>query len=179
MRVTSVQPNRKPLRLSHHDYSQAGPYFVTICTHKMSCLLGTVCDAHIILNPAGETAREVWYALPERFPRVVLDEFIIMPNHLHGILAFVGAGLAPPDAASMKSERPSLCSLPAIIGAFKSISTIKINRLLKRSGKSFWQRNYYEHIIRNGDDMKNAQRYILENPLKWSPESEHPESRNR
>ncbi len=178
MQVTSCHPTRKPLRLPNHDYSHAGPYSVTICTQKNVCLLSTVRAEHVYLNLAGEVAHETWYALPQRFPRVVLREFIIMPNHLHAILAFVGAGLAPPDDASMKSNHRGLCSLPAVIGAFKSISTIKINRLLKRSGL-FWQRSYYEHIIRNGDDMKNAQRYILENPLKWSLDPEHPESRRR
>jgi putative transposase len=169
MQESSAHPTRKLLRLPNHNYSQAGPYFVTICTHNMSCSLGTVRGQQVDLSPAGEVARETWYALPERFPPIALDEFIIMPNHLHGILAFLGAGLASPGP----------CSLPAVIGAFKSISTIKINRLLKRCGQPFWQRNYYDHIIRNGDDMKNAQRYILENPLKWSSDLEHPESWNR
>jgi putative transposase len=179
MQVTYTHPTRKLLRLPNHDYSQAGPYFVTICTHDMSCLLGTVRGEHVHLSLSGEIVRETWHALPERFPRVVLDEFIIMPNHLHAILAFVGAGLAPPNAAGMKSERPSLCSLPAVIGALKSISTIKINRLLNRSAVPFWQRSYYEHIIRDGDDMKNTQRYILENPFRWSSDPEHLDSRNR
>jgi putative transposase len=142
-------------------------------------MLSTVRGEQVDLSPAGEVARGVWYALPDRFPQLVLDEFIIMPNHLHAILAFVGAGIAPPDAATMKSGHLNLYSLPAVIGAFKSISTIKINRLLSRSGLPFWQRSYYEHIIRNSGDMKNAQRYILENPLKWSLDPEHPQSRRR
>ena len=179
MQVTSARPNRKPSRLPNHDYSHAGPYFVTICTHNNSCLLSTVQGEHVHLSLAGEVARETWHALPDRFPQVALDEFVIMPNHVHGILALVGAGLAPPGAPNVKSTFSSHCSLPAVIGAFKSISTIKINRLLKRSGQLFWQRSYYEHIIRNGEDMKNAQRYILENPLKWSLDREYLESRKR
>jgi REP element-mobilizing transposase RayT len=120
------------------------------------------------LNLAKEVAHETWHALPDRFPQVVPDDFVIMPNHVHGILALVGAGLAPPDAAAVKSNLSRQCSLPAVIGAFKSISTIKINRLLKRSGQLFWQRGYYEHIIRNGEDMKNAQRYFGK-PLEMVP----------
>jgi REP-associated tyrosine transposase len=174
MQVMPDHPTRKPLRLVNHDYSQAGPYFVTICTQNKSNTLGTVCGEQVDLSPAGQLAREVWYALPERFPQLVFDEFIMMPNHLHAILAFVGAGLAPPAVGNAKNDRANSCSLPSIIGAFKSISTIKINRLLRRRGQPFWQRSYYEHIIRNGDDMKNAQRYILENPSKWSSDPEHP-----
>jgi putative transposase len=109
-----------------------------------------------------------------------------MPNHLHVILAFVGEGLAPPSSAlaqpnttRAKNAAPGRFSLPDVIGAFKSISTIKINRLLKRAGQPFWRRSYYDHIIRNGDDMKNAQRYTSENPMKWSLDPEHPESQKR
>jgi putative transposase len=172
--ITSAHPTRKSLRLPNHDYSQAGPYFVTICTHNKLCCLATVRGEHVDLSIAGGAARETWHALPERFPQSILDEFIIMPNHVHAILAIVGAGLAPPVAPNSARAHAISCSLPSIIGAFKSISTVKINRLLKRSGLPFWQRSYYEHIIRSGDDMKNAQRYIQENPLKWSSDPEHP-----
>jgi REP-associated tyrosine transposase len=168
MEITRIHPTRKTLRLPNHDYSHAGPYFVTICTQNKVCSLGTVQGEHVDLSPTGKVVRESWYSLPERFPRIVLDEFIIMPNHLHAILSFVGEGLAPPSSG---------CSLPSVIGAFKSISTIRINRLLKRANQPLWQRSYYDHIIRNGDDMKNAQRYILENPLMWSLDPEYPESR--
>jgi REP-associated tyrosine transposase len=186
MQITQSHPARRTLRLPNHDYSHAGPYFVTICTQNKVCSLGTVQGEQVDLNPAGRVARESWYSLPERFPQLVLDEFIIMPNHLHAILAFVGEGLAPPSSALAQPEtmlnesnQANRCSLPSVIGAFKSISTIRINRLLKRAGQPFWQRSYYDHIIRNGDDMKNAQRYILENPLMWSLDPEHPELRNR
>jgi putative transposase len=172
--ITSPHPTRKLLRLPDHDYSRAGPYFVTICTYHKLCRLGTVRGEQVDLSLAGEAAHKTWYALPERFPQLVLDEFIILPNHVHAILAIVGAGLAPPPVPSTQGDHAVSCSLPSIIGAFKSISTIKINRLLKRSGLPFWQRSYYEHIIRNGDDMKNAQRYIQENPLKWSSDPERP-----
>jgi putative transposase len=87
--------------------------------------------------------------------------------------------LAQPNTTRAKNTAPGRFSLPDVIGAFKSISTIKINRLLKRAGQPFWQRSYYDHIIRNDDDMKNAQRYISENPMKWSLDPEHPESQKR
>jgi len=170
---------RKPLRLPNHDYCQAGPYFVTICTKGNSYSLGAVHGEAVVLSRAGQLARGAWYTLPERFPQLVLDEFIIMPNHIHALIAFVGAGLAPPCVGNQENGPAKRCSLPSVIGAFKSISTIKINRLQGARGQPFWQRSYYEHIIRDGDDMKNAQRYILENPMKWSLDSEHPESPKR
>lgn len=89
-------PRRKPIRLRGYDYSQSGAYFETICVHGKRCLLSSVAGKFVELTPAGEVVRNVWNALPERFPRVVLDEFVIMPNHLHGVLALVGEGLAPP-----------------------------------------------------------------------------------
>jgi putative transposase len=179
MQVTEFHPTRKPLRLPNRDYSHAGPYFVTICTHNKSCFLGVVRDEHIYLTPAGQTARDVWYSLPERFSTLVFGEFIIMPNHLHCILAFVGAGLAPPIRVGAKGDGQRPYSLSMVIGAFKSISAIKINRLLKRSGRPVWQRSYYDHIIRDGNDMRNAQRYILENPMRWSMDPEYSAAQKR
>lgn len=117
-----------------------------------------------MLSPIGEIVRSEWITLPERFPRLVLDDFVIMPNHLHGVLAFVGhAGGASPS--------PTLFE---VIGAFKSISTIKVNRLLRRRGAPLWQRSYYEHIVRTGEDLRKIQRYILENPFMWSLDPENP-----
>src|SRR5258708_22674252 len=89
-------PQRKSIRLQGFDYSLAGAYFVTICTHGKRCLLGSIVGKSVELSPAGEIVQAVWNSLPERFPRLVLDEFLIMPNHVHAVLGFVGAGLAPP-----------------------------------------------------------------------------------
>lgn len=117
-----------------------------------------------MLNPIGEIVCAEWCALAERFSRLVLDEFVIMPNHLHGVLAIVGEGLAPP-------ARPTLFE---VIGAFKSISTVKVSKLLRRRGVALWQRSYYEHIVRAGEELRKIQRYILENPLMWSLDPENP-----
>jgi REP element-mobilizing transposase RayT len=114
--------------------------------------------------------RSEWIALPERFSRLVLDEFVIMPNHLHGVLAFVGH-VGGASHAGGASPSPTLFD---VIGAFKSISTIKVNRLMGRRGVPLWQRSYYEHIVRTGEDLRKIQRYILENPLMWSLDAENP-----
>src|SRR5271168_291460 len=183
MPTPSDLPNRKTLRLKGYDYSHAGAYFVTICTANKKPLLGSIVDGHVTLSPAGEIVRAVWNALPSRFPRLLLDEFVIMPNHFHAVLAFVGEGLAPPAATIAKlappgsaplAEKSANCSIPDVIGAFKSISTIQVNRHLRTKGSALWQRSYHDHIVRTGEDMGNIQRYIFENPLLWSSDPENP-----
>jgi REP element-mobilizing transposase RayT len=174
---------RKPVRLAYHDYSSVGPYFVTISTHNQRRILSSISSTEVILTNAGETVREIWLSMPGRFPGLVLDEFVIMPNHFHALLAFatpralaarrisVGEGLAPPSPVVPANRKPICgvaCSLPSVIGAFKSLSTIRVNKLLNTPSKPLWQRTYHDHIIRTADDMKNAQRYIQENPLRWS-----------
>lgn len=157
-------PHRKQLRLRGYDYTFPRAYFVTICSAGKRPVFGSIRGERIVLSPAGEIVRSEWIALAERFSRLVLDEFVIMPNHLHGVLAFVGhAGGASPS--------PTLFE---VIGAFKSISTIKANRLLRRRRVPLWQRSYYEHIVRTGEDLRKIQRYILENPLMWSSDPENP-----
>jgi len=164
MRDPIALPHRKRLRLRGCDYAFPGVYFVTICSAGRSPIFGSINGKNIVLSAAGAIVRAEWRALPERFSRLVLDEFVIMPNHLHGVLAFVGdAGGASPSP-----------TLSEVIGAFKSISTIKVNRLLRRHGAPLWQRSYYEHIVRAGDDLGKIQRYISENPLMWSLDPENP-----
>lgn len=157
-------PHRKQLRLRGCDYAFPGVYFVTICSAGKRPVFGSIRRESIVLSPAGEIVRSEWIALAERFARLVLDEFVIMPNHLHGVLAFVGgAGGASPS--------PTLFD---VIGSFKSLSTIKIKRLLRRRGIPLSQRSYYEHIVRAGEDLRKIQRYISENPLMWSLDPENP-----
>ena len=185
-----VLPGRKHLRLRGYDYAFAGVYFVTICSAGKRPVFGSIRGERAVLSPAGEIVRSEWTALVERFARLVLDEFVIMPNHLHGVLAFVGhaGGASPAPTTTTTTTKPGGASLDPkggaspsptlfdVIGAFKSISAIKVNRLLGRRGVPLWQRSYYEHIVRTGEDLRKIQRYILENPLMWSLD---PENRNR
>ena len=99
--------HRRSLRLKSYDYSRAGAYFVTICTHGHECLFGEIMDGEMRLNAAGQAAQAEWVRLPERFQSLELDEFVIMPNHLHGII-LVGAGLAPPGGKGAASSAPTL-----------------------------------------------------------------------
>jgi putative transposase len=155
---------RKQMRLAGCDYSREGPYFVTICTHEKRCILGAVTGDVVTLTHVGEAVQETWLGLAGRFPTVVLDEFIVMPNHMHGVLGFVGAGFTPPGvgmetvSAAKQDQRPSLSD---VICAFKSVS-MRMARLKGHAGM-LWHRGFYEHIVRDGEDMRNIQRYILEN----------------
>ena len=168
-----LSPTRKTLRLRTHDYSQPAAYFLTICTDQKRCRLSRVNDGQVTLTPVGHIVRQSWHDLPTRFPHVIQDIFVIMPNHIHAIL-FVGVGLAPPAVnTSTASAAAPRVSLSGIIGAFKSISTINTNRLSQRLGDLLWQRSYYEHIIRDAEDMKKVQRYILENPMRWELDPEN------
>ncbi len=165
-----------------YDYSQAGAYFVTICIHSRQCLFGDAADGRMALNQAGWLVQQTWEQLPGRFPSVALDTFVVMPNHIHGVIAIsgcpVGAGLAlpgEPTGAAVQGTASSTPTLGDVIRAFKSVSAIQVNRLLSRSGQPLWQRNYYEHIIREEDDLGRIRQYILDNPVKWPEDTEHPQ----
>ena len=151
--------HRRSIRLPGYDYSQPGAHFVTICTYDRELSLQA--------DEVKEAVRSVWLGLPARFPRVVLDEFVIMPNHLHGIVI-----LAPTPAS--KDATSSAPTLGTIIRAFKSISAIQSNRMLNRSGLPFWQRNYYEHLIRDEEELNIIRRYICDNPRNWLEDPDNP-----
>lgn len=180
MQNPTALPHRKQLRLRGYDYAFPGVYFVTICSAGKRPVFGSVNEGKTVLSSIGEIVRSEWIALAERFAGLVLDEFVIMPNHLHGVLAFVGdaGGASPSPTTTNTAMSPGRASpsptLFEVIGAFKSISTIKVNKLMGRRGVPLWQRSYYEHIVRTGEDVRKIQRYILENPLMWSLDPENP-----
>jgi putative transposase len=164
---------RRSLRLREYDYSQSGAYFVTICTCNKDCLFGHVSAGEMMLNDAGRIVHTAWNELSIRFPGLELDAFTTMPNHIHGILVFVGAGLALPDKEGAASSAPTLGD---VMRAFKSLSAIRVNRMAKRTG-SLWQRNYYEHVIRNENDLDRLRRYIYDNPGQWAEDENNPEKK--
>jgi putative transposase len=163
-------PRRTRIRLATCDYSREGPYFVTICVAGMQCLFGRVDGNVVRLSKAGCVARETWMGVLESFPTVVPDEFVIMPNHMHAILVFVGAGLAPPgvSTSTLAPSKSKTLTLSDVIRIFKSISTRKINAQSGRAGQVLWQRSFYDRVLRDGDELRHAQRYIAENPARWS-----------
>ncbi len=120
-----------------------------------------------MFNDLGVIVQEAWLSLSNRFSNVKLDQFVIMPNHVHGLI-FIRTG------AACRAPTSNACTLGNIVRAFKSISSIKINKMLSRTGQAFWQRNYYEHIIRNEKELRNVRQYILDNPLRWEFDRENP-----
>jgi putative transposase len=273
MRYDPEKHRRRSIRLKGYDYSQAGVYFVTICTQGRACLFGEVVDGEMRLNDAGRMVVAEWERLPALFPNVVLDAFVVMPNHIHGIVILtdpaddatdgataigatisgattggaatggattrvaptmagddatpVGAGLVPapstpaqsvptpsvpaPSTPAQSVPAPSVpasstpaqsvptpsvpvpstpapstpaLSTPAptlgdVIGAFKSRVTVEYARGVRTFGwtpfdRRLWQRNYYEHIIRNEEALNRIRRYIVENPIRWAFDRENP-----
>ena len=156
--------HRRSVRLVGFDYSQAGAYFVTICTHnrELSLQADSVRDA----------VRSAWCGLPARFPSIALDEFVIMPNHIHGIIILEGgAASSAPTVLGAASSAPTL---GRVVRAFKSLSGIEANRALGRSNRPFWQRDYYEHVIRDEGELESIRQYIQANPGNWSDDPENP-----
>ena len=175
--------HRRSIRLKGYDYTRPGAYFITICTHERAHLFGAVVEGEMQLNDAGRIAEQCWRNIPVHFPHVQLDAFVIMPNHVHGVLwivahdgARVGATHASPlRNAPIPPRGPVPQSIGAIIGQFKSAVTRQINALRNAPGAPVWQRNYYEHIIRNEQALNAIRRYIVENPLRWPLDRYNPE----
>jgi REP element-mobilizing transposase RayT len=177
--------HRRSIRLRDYDYAQGGAYFVTVCVQGRELLLGAVEDGTMVPNEAGKMIENVWYELPGRCPNVRLDEFVIMPNHVHGIIWIVGAGLALPGTKpravgaglALPKGQGAASSAPTlgdIVRVFKSISAIAVNRLLDRTGSPLWQRNYYERIVRDEDELAGIRTYIRDNPGRWGEDAENP-----
>lgn len=167
---------RRTIRLSGYDYGQEGLYFVTICCQDKVCRFGKVVDGEMVLNQAGEIARQCWMDIPKHFPHIDLHEFIIMPNHIHGILEITQSigvkNLSPESGTSFHSPSKTIGS---VIRGFKiGVSKwFRNNQTAKdfsplQSPKSIWQRNYYEHIIRNEESHWNISEYIRNNPYNWA-----------
>ena len=171
---------RKLLRLREYDYSQEGYYFVTICVEGKKCVLGEVECGEMKLNEVGRMVEKWWRKLFERCSdEIEMDEYIVMPNHFHGIISIVGAKPCfRPDVKKGKNVVLPLRALNAYSGLgfyiswFKRMSTNEYIRNVKQGRfspfkKRFWQRNYYEHVIRNDEDLIRIQEYISGNPGKW------------
>jgi len=168
--------HRRSIRLKGYDYSQAGAYFVTICTQDRICLFGEVADDRMRLNGAGEMAVSLWQQLPTRFPDIEIDAFIVMPNHLHGIIVLPDGGAAV--GAPLVGAR-NVPTLGHIIGAFKSAATVAYVRGVKSNGwpefrQRLWLRNYYEHVVRDETALNRIRQYIDENPARWAFDDENP-----
>ncbi len=147
-------PSRRSIRLQGFDYRQSGAYFVTICAYQKSCLFGQIRDGKMFVNDLGMTIRVCWQWISEVRHNVQLDTFVVMPNHLHGIIFLFDE--EPVDVATQTSTRDKASA----------------GKLLARPPvQPIWQRNYYEHIIRNERSLNDIRKYIIENPAAWFDDS--------
>ena len=175
MKRNPQKHHRRSIQLKDYDYSQAGAYFVTICTHKGQCIWGKVINGEMRLNEYGRVVEAEWLKTAKIRDNVELDEFLVMPNHFHAIILIidiVGATRWVARATRLQSR-----SLGSIIGQFKSIVTKRIHKMGLRHFK--WQRNYYEHIIRDEHDLNKIREYIVNNPITWELDDENPENIKR
>jgi putative transposase len=179
-------PRRKQMRLRGFDYSKEGFYFVTTDCNHMECHFGKIQRGKMILSDFGKIAYDEWLKLPSRFENVQLHVFQIMPNHMHGIIVITdGRGTAgnPNELDGELSRRaptregfqkPVKGSVPTIIRSYKSAVAYRINLMRRMQGVPVWQRNYWEHIIRNERDLQHKTNYIESNPILWDDNDENP-----
>ena len=171
-------------RLDGFDYSQIGSYFVTIVTHGRECLFGDVADGKMVWNDVGKIVEQCWKEIPDHFPYASLDEFIVMPDHVHGIIVL---GIDRDDVGfrrdtacrvsttkttthqtqTVRFGRPTKQSIPTIVRSFKSAATRTINQYRNSPGQSVWQSRFYDHIVRNDDEFSRIREYVLYNPQNW------------
>jgi len=176
--------HRRSIRLQGYDYSAAGAYFVTICAKERACLFGDVVDGEMMLNQAGNVAHGCWRDIPGHFPHAELDEFVIMPNHVHGIIVIgdhdavdvtVGATVGAKNFSPLHPGHPpngTSKTIGSIVRGFK----IGVTKWMRQNTpvQTVWQRNYYEQVIRNEESLDRIRRYIAENPARWAHDRENP-----
>lgn len=186
---------RRSIRLMGYDYARNGAYFLTICTQSRACLLGDIVDGEMRLNDAGRMVQDVWNALPLHYAGVGIDACVVMPNHLHGIVVIDHVGATPrgrPDGPGVHADLPHLLgpgqaggpaptvlSLPEVVQRLKSLTTRRyIDGVRQYRWPGFdgrlWQRNYYEHIIRDEDALHRIREYVANNPMQWAMDRENP-----
>ncbi|CAN5432059.1 transposase [soil metagenome] len=153
---------RKSPRLTDYDYAATGSYFITACSKNMERRFGEVIAGELRLNDAGKMVSNVWTANAERYPGVAIDEYIVMPNHFHGIV-HIGTD---PTIDQLKH------SLVEIVATFKSLSTGEYSVGVKNGDfpafdRSLWQRSFYDRVLRDANDIERAREYIWANPARW------------
>jgi len=156
-------PIRKPNRLKNYDYSQSGSYFVTICTKNNECLFGEIINGEMRLNEWGKIAQNELCSIAEHYENVVVDKFVIMPNHVHMIISI--------RLTERINPFPTVVDVPNIVGKYKAGVTRIVGNAFMRSEferKPIWQKSYHDHIIRNQDEYNRIAKYIESNPANWN-----------
>jgi len=195
MKYDPEKHHRRSIRLKIYDYAWEGVYFITLCTEGRICIFGEIIDGEMCLNEIGEIAVVEWEKSQEIRREIELGEWVIMPNHLHGIVIIreptdsespspqeTGAGRrgGPPSAQEAKQVEPRQMrsqpkSLSSLMQGYKSATTKRINVARQSWGEEVWQRNYFERVIRNQRELDAIQGYILDNPRRWAEDRENPD----
>ena len=171
MKYNPAIHNRTSVRLKEYDYSQPCEYFVTLCTHEKVCVFGEVVEDEVRLTPMGKIAKQCWDEIPKHFLNVELDEHVVMPNHIHGIIVLNDHGrdvqLNVPTRLS-----PRRGSLSVIIRTYKAAVTTECRD--KKYSEFRWQSRFYDHVVRDGQNLDRIREYIIENPIKWYLDENNP-----
>lgn len=189
--MTLTTHHRRSIRLKDYDYSLSGAYFVTICAFNREHLFGGISNGEMKLSEVGQIVAKWWLELNHKFPSIETDAYVIMPNHFHGIVAIVGADLRVcPEAVHITREGATdhatgrcdnaNASIPRIVQWFKTMTTNEYFQTAKQRAaaqvrRKLWQRNYYEHVIRDDAWLHRIREYILTNPLRWALDHENPD----
>jgi len=196
MKFDPEKHHRRSIRLPDYNYAQSGAYFVTICTHQKQCWFGDIKQSKMQINQIGQIVMQEWLKSSEIRQEIELDEWVLMPNHLHGIVWIKnqaedqkkGLNSEGLNSEGLNSEglhrKPlrieKIClksrSLGSFINGFKCSVTRCINRIRNNSDIPFWQRNYYESVIRDEQDLSNIRQYIYDNPQNWENDAENSHS---
>jgi REP element-mobilizing transposase RayT len=184
---------RRSIRLKGWDYATPNYYFITLCVQNRANLFGNIMEGRMILKESGSMVKEIWLDMQTKYSGIAVDEFVVMPNHMHGILGLhVGAGpracpfvstveLGQEDLGRTRGSAPSgkYLSLSDVIRQFKTLTTKKYSENMIRANwpefyKRLWQRNFYEHIIRSEMELEQIRQYIISNPTNWPNDEENP-----
>ena len=177
--------HRQSIRLKGYDYTSSGAYVVTMCTRDRACTLGDIVRGAVVLSNVGRIVFQSWMWLGHHHPYVDLDAWVIMPNHVHGIILILDDDIVSCDrrGGSRTALTTALTTAPTtakrkplgrLIGAFKTVSTKRINEIRNTPGDRFWQRNYWEHIIRDEFSLAQIREYVINNPARWVDDRLHP-----
>ncbi len=197
MKYDPALHHRRSIRLKGYDYASPGVYFVTICVHNRECALGSVVDGQMVFSDEGRLVDQFWPMVADHFAGVAMDVSVTMPNHVHAIIVISRGAVSAPLPGGMTSPVPTMDAsgdvggatppggayqkgvetpplLGQIVAYFKYQTTKSINCLRGMPGVRFWQRNYWEHIIRNENELDALRGYACTNPLRWADDQLHP-----
>ena len=177
------RPSRRSVRLPRFDYSSVGMYFLTICAAQRRGVFGEIRGNDTVMSPVGEIVRTCWIEIPQHFPNVKIETYVVMPNHLHGILTIQSK--LPDTSIKDKTARtrelfgkPTPGSIPTIVRSLKSAVSKRVRESGLAGGESIWQRGYYEHVLRNTREYVEATNYILLNPARWANDEDNPDRKS-